>query len=96
MRKMRAPKLSSNRSVSELEAHRTLRTHTRNGARETSDRAQASEQAQRAKQRRIAVLSEFFGEIRGRYVPVGGGIQLAVTPRGAVATQGARLNEETA
>ena len=51
---------------------------------------------QRLEQLRVAVLSEFFGEIRGRYVPVGGGIQLAVTPRGAVATQGARLNEETA
>jgi len=97
MRKMRAPKLSSNRSVSEIGAHRTLRANTRDCACETSAASRVAIPPQRTSQRPVAVLSEFFVGNRGSNDSVGGGIPLAVALRRVGATQGARRpNEETA
>jgi hypothetical protein len=68
----------------------------RNSAREPSGFVLSSGLPERTNQQRVAVFSDFFVDGRRGYVSVGGGIQLAVTPRGAQATHRGRLNEETA
>jgi hypothetical protein len=93
MRSMRAPESSSIRSVAQCGASRSVRIPARANARKTSDHSRSRESSQA----RVAVVAEFFTGNREDYASVGGGIWLAVTPRGAGATQGAyRLNEETA
>jgi len=88
MRKRRALALASNRSAARRFAQSPLRVECRVGSLESDGRAMRA---------RVAVRAEFPAVGGEGYALVGSGIPLAVTPRGAAATQGARrLNEETA
>src|SRR5215813_7422240 len=97
MRKVGAAESRSNRTGGRGNGPRTLRVEAHSASHGACSRVLQFFPPPQANGARAPVATEFFAVDRRSYALVGSGIPLAIPPRGARGTLGARrLNEETA